>query len=111
MSEVLSMDKNKIVIFVEAYWEIRPVDWGKKDASGVKYVDIYHGGWNIKKCAGHPEINGGMGTPDMCAFFPNPNSVRKFFIKKYEEQYPDNKIVVKLTVTKDERNPTITDYF
>lgn len=105
------MNKTKIVIFVEAQWEIRPDDWEKTDATGRKYSDKFHGGWNIKKCVGHPEINGGMATPDMCSLFPNPNSLRKYFIKKYEEQYPDNKIVIKLTVTKDERNPTISDYF
>ena len=105
----------EIVIFVDAYWEKRDKSWDYDDDVPLKdrreYVDIYHGGWDIRKCPGFPQINGGMGTPDMCALFPNPESIKKMFHERYDSQFPNHKIIVKLTITKDDRNPTMADFF
>jgi hypothetical protein len=90
--------KPVIEIYVEAYWE-------KRDSSFIenpdwKYQTDFHGGWVITKCKGHPEINGGHGTPD---FNENEESIKKMFVDRYSERFPDNFIKVILTVTKDER--------
>lgn len=102
------MLKEKIIIEVSAYWEIRDKSWGDKDASGRKYTTIYHGGWDITKCAGHPEINGGHGSPN---FTETLESIRKYFMDLYSERNPNNTIIVKLKITKDDRNPTMDSYF
>ena len=106
------MDKKpEIVIYATAYWEKRDKSWDEAKITSRDYVDIYHGGWDITKCPGFPNINGGMGTPDMCALFPTPDSIKKEFIRRYQDQDPKHKIIVKLTVTKDDRNPTMADFF
>lgn len=106
------IEKPKVIdIFVECYWELRDESWEKRKVTDREYVDKYHGGWNIVKCPGYPQINGGMGTPDMCALYPTVNSIRKHFLNQYQERYPDHKINIHLKVTKDDRNPTMDSYF
>lgn len=106
------IDKPKIInIFVECYWELRDESWETNKVTDREYVDKYHGGWNIVKCPGYPSINGGMGTPDMMACFPTVESLKNKFIKEYSEIYPNHKIIVHLKVTKDDRNPTIENFF
>jgi len=109
----MTMTENPKVIdiFVECYWELRTKEFDSKKVLDRKYVDKYHGGWNIVKCPGYPSINGGMGTPDMCALYPTVQSVRQHFIKQYSERYPDHKINIHLKVTKDDRNPGIDSFF
>ncbi len=100
-----------IDIFVECYWELRPKDWDEKKVTDQEYVDKYHGGWNIVKCAGHPEINGAMGTPDMMALFPTEESIKAKFINEYTDRYPQHQVRVHIKITKDDRNPTMDSYF
>jgi len=102
---------NHIDIFVECYWEIRSKDWDEKKVTPGEYVDKYHGGWDIVKCAGHPEINGGFCTPDMMAMFPTVDSLKQKFHKEYDGRYKDQKIIIHLKITKDDRNPTMESFF
>ena len=93
--------KPEIVIWVKAYWE--KSDDKKYCKSG------YRGGWDISKCPGHPEINGGHCSPD---FTETPASIKEMFVNRYND-YFDNvyEIIVKLTIVKDERNPTMESFF
>lgn len=99
-----------IDIYVEAYWKLRDKSWDERKVTDTEYIDKYHGGWDIIKCAGHPEINGGFGTPDMMACFPTVESLKQKFINEYQERY-NERIVVHLTVTQDDRNPTMDSFF
>jgi len=105
-------EKPKIIdIFVECYWELRDKTWDERKVTDREYVGKFHGGWNIVKCPGFPQINGGMGTPDMMALFPTVESVKYKFLKEYSEKYPEYTINVHLTVTQDDRNPTMENFF
>lgn len=100
----IESEKEVITIHVDAEWEIRDKSYGNVDASGREYEGLYKGGWTITKCKGHPQINGGMGTPDMMALFPNEQSIIDKFVDQYSEWYDGQyKIEVKLTVIKDDR--------
>ncbi len=103
------MSKPVIIIEVKAYWEKRDESWDNKDASGKKYTTPYHGAWDITACKGHPEINGGHSSPD---FTYTPASLRRMFMDQYSNVYKGgNKVVVKLTIVKDDRNPTMESFF
>lgn len=100
-----------IDIYVEVYWEIRPKDWGDKRPTNEEYVGKFHGGYEIVKCVGHPEINGGMGTPDMMALFPTEQSLKDKFFNEYADRYPEHLVRVHIKITKDDRNPTMDSFF
>ena len=101
-------EKKEIIIKVSAAWEKRPKDYGDKDASGIDYKTPFRGQWEITECKGHPEINGGHYSPD---FDETPGSIRKYFKDTYSERYPNHKIIIVLTIVKDDRNPTMSDFF
>ncbi len=92
--------KPKIIIEVEAEWE----------KSTSKYTTCgYRGGWTITKCKGHPEINGGYCSPD---FDETPDSIKQRFIDQYSNWYDGKyEIIVKLKITRDDRNPTMESFF
>jgi len=98
--------KPEIVIWVEAYWEKRvETNYDMKRVCECEYS----GGWNIVKCPGFPEINGGYGSPD---FTDTPDSLRKMFVDRYSNHFKGgNSVKVKLKITKDERNPTMESFF
>lgn len=100
-----------INIHVEMYWELRSEDYDKRKVIDREYVDKFHGGYDIVKCPGFPSINGGMGTPDMMDSFPTEQSLRDKLFKQYSERYPDHLIKIHIKVTKDDRNPTMDNFF
>lgn len=101
------MPKPKIIIEVEAKWELRK-DKVTKILS-YKPETKFRGEWVIKKCKGHPEINGGHYSPD---FNYTPDSLKQEFIDRYSEWYDGKfEIIVKLKILKDDRNPTMSDFF
>lgn len=105
------IESKVILIEVSAYWEIRSKSWDKNKVTDRKYIGKFHGGWNITACKGHPEINGGMGTPDMMALFPTVYSIKQKFLNEYQPRYPKYKVIVKLKIIKDDRNPTMESFF
>lgn len=91
-----------IDIYVEAMWE----------KSNSKYCDSgFRGEWKIVKCVGHPEINGGCYTPDMMVLFPTEESIKDRFNKVYADRYPGQQVKVHIKITKDDRNPTMDNFF
>jgi hypothetical protein len=93
-----------ITINVECAWE-------KSDS---KYCDSgYSGYWQIVgpngtthgHPKGYPQINGGCHTPDMCALWPDVESLRQKFLNEYKEweMLSDKKIIVDIKVIKDDR--------
>ena len=113
MNRIMTLmnDQKVIDIYVECYWELRDETWEQRKVLDREYVGKYHGGYTVIKCPGFPSINGGMGTPDMMSLYPNPDAVRQKFIKEYSEKYPEHKIKIHLKVTKDDRNPTMDNFF
>jgi len=103
------IEKPIIVIEVSAYWEKRDKSWDENKVTDREYTTPYHGGWEITKCKGFPSINGGYGSPD---FDYTPDQIKQRFINEYSSWY-DGKyhIIVKLKITKDERNPTMENFF
>jgi len=93
------------------YWEIRSKEFDSKKVTDREYVDKYHGGYSIVKCAGFPSINGGFGTPDMMDCYPTEKSLKDKLFNEYAERYPDHLVRVHITVTKDDRNPTMDSFF
>lgn len=101
------MVKPKIIIEVEAYWEKRPDELSKILSYEPKTQ--FKGGWTITRCKGHPQINGGHSSPD---FDYTPDSLKQSFIDQYTDWYDGKyEIIVKLKITKDDRNPTMDSYF
>lgn len=99
--------KPEIVIHVSAYWEKRTGAWPKEVE--WKPECEFSGGWDITKCVGHPEINGGCCSPDFTA---TPESIKADFIRRYTDYFNNtHTITVKMTVIKDERNPTMENFF
>ncbi len=101
----------EIDIFVEVNWELRTKEYDKNKVTPGKYVGKFRGGYNVVKCVGHPEINGGMGTPDMMALFPTVKSIKDKFLNQYAPRYPEDTVKVHIKITKDDRNPTMDSYF
>ena len=93
------------------YWELRDESWEQRKVLDREYIDKYHGGYTIIKCPGFPSINGGMGTPDMMALYPTEKSLKDKLFNQYQERYPEHKITVHIKVTKDDRNPTMDNFF
>lgn len=92
-----------------AHWEKREKSWGNNDASGRKYTTDYSGGYDITKCPGFPDINGGFGTPD---FNYTPAGIRRELMERYKNwRGKERKIIIKLTITRDDRNPTMDNFF
>ena len=93
----------RIDIYVEAVWE-------KSDSKYCK--SGFRGQWEIVKCEGHPEINGGCYTPDMMCLFPTVESLKEKFIKEYGSgRYPEHRVEIHIKVVKDDRNPTLESFF
>ena len=98
-----------IVIELSTYWEKRDKSWDEDKVTEREYTTQYHGGWTITGCKGHPEINGGYATPD---FDETPASLRRMFMDRYSNVYKGgNKVIVKLKITRDDRNPTMESFF
>ncbi len=100
----------QIDIFVECDWELRPKNYDKNKVTKREYVGNFKGGYNIKS-KGHPEINGGMGTPDMMALFPTVKSIKDKIYKEYAHRYPGDTVKIHIKITKDDRNPTMDNFF
>jgi len=107
--EIRILTKKKIIIEVSAYWMRRNKSWNEHKIR--KYVGPYHGAWTITRCKGHQDINGGFNTPDMMASFPTTESLIQKFLNQYQPRFPDHKIIIKLKITKDDRNPTMESFF
>lgn len=100
----------QIDIYVECDWELRPKNYDANKVTKRGYVGNFKGGYSIKS-PGHPEINGGMGTPDMMALFPTVKSIKDRLMKEYGHRYPGDTVKIHIKITKDDRNPTMDNFF
>lgn len=92
--------KLRMLIEVAAKWE-------KSDSKNCNCG--YKGGWQIITCVGFPDVRGSYSSHD---FDHTTESIKQEIIKQYTDRYNSKyDITVKLTVVKDERNPTLESFF